>query len=112
MDIDFRIAMFAATTALLAGCSGQLQGDSVLKQVSEQLSKSDIGCSIETFFKGVGEGDADTAYAMIRLSLGEANARSPDQDVELMFSRQKNGLWVVTSESSEQLISVAKAMCE
>ena len=112
MAIDFRTATVLLIVAtFLVGCTGRLQEVDILKQVNEKLTENKIGCSVSTEYKGVGEGDADTAYATVALQRKKGNASKPSRDIELMFSHQRNEGWLITDDSSRELTSTAKAIC-
>ncbi|GAA4794307.1 hypothetical protein [Lysobacter hankyongensis] len=111
MAIDFRTAALVLIVIFFVGCTGRPQEDRILKQVNEYLSKNQIGCPVSADYKGVGEGDADTAYITVALRRQKAGASIPGRDVELMFSHQRDGEWLITYESSRELASTAKAIC-
>lgn len=109
--MDLRKALLAALAALLVGCTGGPREDDVLGQVDEALSGRRAGCSVTAQHRGVGEGDADTAYVSVALRRQGADAGIPARDVELMFSRQGGGRWVMTGGSARELAAAAKAVC-
>jgi hypothetical protein len=109
MDTSFR--GFVLTVAcLLSGCADRVEEAQILKEVNEALSREQVGCNVAVEYKGVGDGDSDTAYAVVEINI-KNDKKSSHLDVELMLRHQQNGVWLITEDSSKQLLSKVKNLC-
>lgn len=111
MDTNFRPVLAGAVLTLLVGCGRGPSGDELVLQAKRILSEANPGCTVDVAFNGIGEGDADNAYAVIRLETGPASGRR-FKDVEVLVSSLKSGRWDIQQESSTQLIGAAIQLCK
>lgn len=111
MGTNFRAALVSVTLMLLAGCERGPSGDELVSQTKRILSEAYPGCVIDMAFKGVGEGDADNAYAAIRLETGPAGGRR-SKEVEVLVSDLKSGRWDIQQAGSTQLVDAAIQLCK
>lgn len=112
MGANFCTVLLGGLLALLlAGCERGPSGDELVSQTKRILSNPNPGCAIDVAFNGIGEGDADNAYAEIRLETGPANGRR-SKDVEVLVSDLKTGRWDIQQQSSTQLIDAAIQLCK
>ena len=63
----FGFLAMALMLTMVTGCGVAIEGRDVVPQVEKILAQSHLACDMSVTFQGVGEGDADTAYAMIHL---------------------------------------------
>lgn len=99
------------TCALLASCALGPQGDEVVSQAKQVLSEAKIGCDIDVLFQGVGEGDSDFAYAIIRLESASGGTRN-FKDVEVLVSDWNSGRWKLQQVAVMPLVEAAKELCK
>lgn len=112
MGTNFCAALLSGLlTLLLAGCGRGPSGDELVLQTKHILSEASLGCAIDVAFNGVGEGDADNAYAAIRLETGPAKGRR-SKDVEVLVSDLKSGRWDIQQAGSTQLVDAAIQLCK
>lgn len=112
MGTNFCTVLLGGLLALLlAGCGRGPSGDELISQAKRILSEANPGCAIDVAFNGVGEGDADNAYAAIRLEAGPANGRR-SKDVEVLVSDFKSGRWDIQQGGSTQLVDAAIQLCK
>jgi hypothetical protein len=97
--------------SLLAGCWRGPSGDEIVSQTHRILSEMNSDCVVDVAFNGVGEGDADNAYAAIHLETGPANDRL-SKDVEVLVSDMRSGRWDIQQEGSTQLVEAAIQLCK
>lgn len=95
---------------LLVGCGQGLDGDDLVSQTERILAEAKPGCPVDATFNGAGEGDADSAYAEIRLETGPASNRR-SVDVEVWASNMKSGYWDIQREGSAGLVAAAHRLC-
>lgn len=95
---------------LISGCGRGPNGDELVSQTKRILSEANPGCAIGVAFNGIGEGDADSAYAAIRLEAGPVNSRR-SKDVEVLVSDVKSGRWDIQQVGSTQLVDAATELC-
>ena len=103
-------AFSIAISLLLTGCGPRLGSTLVERQVKSLLKESKISCEIAVSFRGVGEGDADNAYAIVRLGARRGNGL-PHRDVNMLFSRFPSGKWTLQNASSPDLVKAARELC-
>lgn len=111
MGSRMRVMLAAALFALIAGCGQGSDGDELVSQAERILSQCKPDCALEISFAGVGEGDADNAYATLRLKTGPASDRRA-RDVEVLVSRLESDRWEISQVGSEQLIEMAAELCD
>jgi hypothetical protein len=99
------------TCALLASCARGPQSEEVVSQAQQVLSEAQIGCAIDVLFQGVGEGDSDSAYAIIRLETG-AGSTHRFKDVEVLVSDWNSDRWKLQQAAATQLLEAAKELCK
>lgn len=111
MGTSFRIVLAGAVLALLAGCGRGPSSKELISQTKRLLLEANPGCLIDVDFNDVGEGDADNAYAAIRLETGPVNGRR-SKDVEVLVSDLKSGRWDIQQVGSTQLVDAATELCK
>lgn len=112
MGTNFHVVLLGAMLALLlVGCERGPSGDELVSQTKRILSEAHPGCTIDVAFNGIGEGDADNAYAVMRLETGPAGGRR-SKDVEVRVSDWKSGRWDIQKEDSARLINEAIQLCK
>lgn len=111
MDTKFRVVLAGSVLTLLVGCGRGPSGDELVSQTKRILSEANPDCGIDVVFNGIGEGDADSAYAAIRLETGSANGRR-SKDVEVLVSDLKSGRWDIQQAGSTQLVDAAIQLCK
>lgn len=104
-------SLIVITCAFLASCERGPQSEEVVSQAEQVLSEAHIGCAIDVLFQGVGEGDSDNAYAIIRLETDAGNTRS-FKDVEVLVSDWGYGRWKLQQAAATQLVRAAKELCK
>lgn len=95
---------------LLTGCGQGPSGDELVSQTRSILAEANPGCPIDATFNGVGEGDADSAYAGIRLETGPEGSRR-STDVEVLISNMRSDRWEVQQRGSTELMAAAHRLC-
>jgi hypothetical protein len=112
MGTNFRVVLFGAMLALLlVGCERGPSGDELVSQTKRILSEAHPSCTIDVASNGIGEGDADNAYAAMRLETGPAGDRR-SKDVEVLVSDWKSGRWAIQQAGSTQLVNAAIQLCK
>ena len=112
MGINLRAVRLIATLALLLpGCERGPNGNELVSQTKRILSESHPGCAIDVVFNGIGEGDADNAYAEMHLEAGPENGRR-SKDVEVLVSDFESNHWNIHRVGSDQLTEAAIQLCK
>lgn len=106
-----QISLSAALVLLFAGCWRGPSDDELVSQTKHILSKAHPGCTIDAAFSGVGEGDADNAYAAIRLESGPVDGRQ-SKNVEVLVTNRKSGQWEIQQNGSARLVDAANQLCK
>ena len=106
----FPVLLGGLLALLMTGCERGPSGDGLVSQTKRILSEARPGCTIDVVFNGVGEGDADNAYATIRLETGSVDGRR-SKDVEVLISDLKSDRWDIQQEGSAQLVDAAIQLC-
>ncbi|WP_141400850.1 hypothetical protein [Pseudoxanthomonas wuyuanensis] len=109
---NFRaVSLSAALVLLLGGCGRGPSGDELVSQTKRILLEASLGCTIDVTFNGIGEGDADNAYAAIRLETGPASDRR-STDVEVLVSDWKSDHWEIQQDDATRLVDAANQLCK
>ena len=111
MGTSIHFTLASALFTLLSGCGRGPDGGGLVSQAERILSQGKPDCALEVSFEGVGEGDADDAYATLRLKAGPASDRRV-RDVEVLVSRLESDRWEISQVGSEQLIEMATNLCD
>lgn len=112
MGTNFRaVSLSSVLVLLLAGCGRGPSGDELVSQAKRILSEAPPACAIDVVFNGIGEGDADNAYAAIRLETGPAGDRR-FKDVEVLVSDWKSDRWEIHQDDSSRLTNAADQLCK
>lgn len=110
MDTRSRLAFVAVLFGSVAGCGRGPDGNELAAQVRSILSDSGLECAVDVNFEGIGEGDADSAYATIQLEEGLADGRR-SRNVEVLVSRTESRTWKINEQGSNQIIAKARELC-
>lgn len=106
------VVLFATSLAITVstGCDAGVKERDVVPQVETILAQSQIPCDVSVTFEGVGEGDADNAYAMIRVKTVHASEQG-SAEVEILMIRSSGG-WNVDPKGAAALRREAITLCE
>jgi hypothetical protein len=105
----FGLLATSLVVTVSTGCDAVINQQDVVPQVEAILAQSQIPCDVSVTFEGVGEGDADNAYAMIRLKAVGAPGQG-NVDVETLMTRSRGG-WDVEPKGAYALRSKATTLC-
>jgi hypothetical protein len=61
-------------------------------------------------FEGIGEGDADSAYATFRIEKKSADG-SRSGNVEILVARTGSHAWKIDERGVNQIVAVARELC-
>lgn len=112
VGINFRaVSLSTPLVLLLAGCGQGPSGEEIVLRTKRILSEAHLGCTIDVAFNGVGEGDADNAYAAIQLETGPVGDRR-SKNVEVLVSDWKSGHWGIQQDDSIRLLNAASQLCK
>lgn len=103
-------AMLVLAMGLLGGCGRAIDERRLSAQVESELSHIRAACDIGADYKGVAEGDSDTAYVVYGLRQ-LPNGAEGAVDVELAVRYRAGEGWEVDTESLNKLVSVAATIC-
>lgn len=105
------VSMSVMLALLLVSCERDIEGDELVSQAERILSAATPGCAIDVASGGIGEGDADHAYAIIRLETGPPGDRQ-SKDVEVLVSDFESDYWRIQQHGSTQLVDSAIQLCK
>lgn len=106
-----RFPLLLLSPLVLVSCSQGPQSQDIVQQVQQVLTEASVSCSVKVAYNGVGEGDADNAYASLTFAIAEQAGQPKLVPVEVLLSRVNGDGWEVADISKKKIVETASSVC-